>query len=60
MNKKIFVVGASHANRIYHELLNLQLEGYEIINCTRPGANLEQIPFPDPNLVKENDLVLIQ
>jgi len=57
---RLYVIGASHANRIYQALKRIPQEEYSIINHTIPGAKWKNIVFPNPAEVKSSDRIIIQ
>ena len=62
MKNKLYKVGSSQANKMYKSAIQNDScqKHYIIVNCTKPGAKYEDVPFPDFEKIQENNLVIFQ
>ena len=60
--RKLYFIGSSQANRLYKSAIkNEKLkEIFLIINCTKPGACYQKVPFPDFTKINKDDFVIFQ
>ena len=60
--RKLYFIGSSQANRLYKSAIkNEELKRkFLIINCTKPGACYQKVPFPDFAKISKEDIVIFQ
>jgi len=57
---KCALVGSSHAARLSRFLAHkLHEHGFELIQFCIPGANFERLQFPDPEILRESDILIV-
>ena len=60
--RKLYFISSSQANRLYKSAIKkVELnKEFLIINCTKPGACYQKVPFPDFANITKDDIVIFQ